>query len=385
MRLADLIAAYPTVRLAAQEDNARILEFFERTPMQTEAFDVQYRRRPDFFKLLRYQGDRVFVFISENEAGEVRGVGSISLRPGWVGGKPVTIGYLGDLRVSMDRALARIWRRIFSELLSNAHLIEEIADCSHWYTAVIDGNRGYLNNFNTGRPRPDRLSLVPIAPFTMRNLIMRLPLAGRFGGRRWKVRGTEARDEDALLSFFEEENRRAPLGFRGEMARRMSVWDGLTLDRFVHASDAQGMVACVAPWSPGQVKQTVVSRLPASLKLIGMAARALPKAPLRMPTAGEQLRVPYLTHLTFAARLTPGERAEVFLSLLHHLFDGWRGADWHCVSFCDFGSWNLGRALGGFIQQTVPITLYAVAPPGAARSAEALRGACPPGFEMAMV
>ena len=95
--------------------------------------------------------------------------------------------------------------------------------------------------------------------------------------------------------------------------------------------------------------------------------------------------MPYLTHLTFASRLTPDERAGVFRSLLHRLFDRWRGADWHCVAMCDFDAWNLGRALGGFVQQTVPITVYAVVPPGHAHEAGAKPSACPPAFEMAMV
>jgi len=55
MKLAELVARYPDTRLATPADNAPILDFFERTPMHTPAFDVQYTRRPDFFTLLRYQ------------------------------------------------------------------------------------------------------------------------------------------------------------------------------------------------------------------------------------------------------------------------------------------------------------------------------------------
>ena len=61
MQLAELVSRYPGARLATPADNARILELFERAPMQASAFDVQYRRRPDFFRLLRYQSDRAFV------------------------------------------------------------------------------------------------------------------------------------------------------------------------------------------------------------------------------------------------------------------------------------------------------------------------------------
>jgi hypothetical protein len=395
MRLAELVARYPNTRLATTADNARILDFFERTPMRTSAFDVRYTRRPDFFKLLRYQSDRAFVMLTEAEDGGLRSLATATLRPGWVNGQPTTIGYFGDLRVSLDRVFSRAWRRLFADLITQAADIEELADCTHWFTTVIDGNRAALAALGND-PRSEQLarrlrrsqqpSLVPIGPFTMRNLIMRLPLAGRSRPHsRWHVSGATAATAAALTAFFEEENRLAPFGFRGELARRLLCWDGLSITDFVYAADERGIAACVAPWSPSAAKQTVVSRVPTTLRLLGVGARALPSPPMRVPEAGEPLRMPYLTHLTFASRLTPDERAGVFRSVLHRLFDRWRGADWHCVAMCDFDAWNLGRALGGFVQQTVPITVYAVVPPGHVHEAGAKPSACPPAFEMAMV
>ena len=127
-----------------------------------------------------------------------------------------------------------------------------------------------------------------------------------------------------LTAFFEDENRLAPFGFRGELARRLLCWDGLSIADFVYAADDRGIAACVAPWSPVAAKQTVVSRVPATLRLLGRGARALPSPPIRVPEPGEPLRMPYLTHLTFASRLTPDERARSVPRMLDHLFD--RGA-----------------------------------------------------------
>jgi hypothetical protein len=393
MRLADLVARYPNARLATPADNARILDFFERSPMHASAFDVQYLRRPDFFKLLRFQSDRAFAFLTEDARGAVRGIGTVSLRPGWMDGRPTTIGYLGDLRVAFDRNLIRAWRSLFVELLAHAPEIEEFADCTHWFTTVIDGNRAALAallNEHGARPagrrsrRSIQPALVPIGPFTMRNLIMRLPMVGRVRPTHFQVCDAREADRGMLTTFFEEENRRLALGFRGELARRLSCWDGLSIDDFVYATDGRDVVACVAPWSPSSAKQTVVSRLPRALRLVGRGARALPGSPLRVPEPGEPLRTPYLTHLTFASSLPPDARARVFRRMLDRLFDRWQGADWHCVALCDFDAWNLGRALRGFIQQTVPITVYAVVPAERSREAGRLVNG-PPAFEMAMV
>jgi len=395
MRLAELVARYPNTRLATPADNTRILDFFERTPMHTSAFDVQYTRRPDFFKLLRYQSDRAFVILTEDDAGRVRSLATASLRPGWVSGHPTTIGYFGDLRVRPDRVFSNAWRRLFADLVTRASDIEELADCTHWFTTVIDGNRAALaalgNDHRSARTaqsarRSLQPSLVPIGPFTMRNLIMRLPLVGRSRvGGAWEVCDARTADGPALTAFFEEENRLVPLGFRGELARRMLCWDDLSIRDFVYAADDRGIAACMAPWSPSAAKQTIVSRVPTALRLLGRGARALPSPPVRVPEPGEPLRMPYLTHLTFASRLTPDVRARVFRGMLDRLFDRWRGADWHCIAVCDFDAWGLGRALRGFVQQTVPITVYAVVPPGRAPEAGAMTSAGPPAFEMAMV
>jgi hypothetical protein len=348
--------------------------------MRASAFEVQYLRRPDFFKLLRYQSDRAFVMLSEDATGGVRSVATASLRPGWVDGRPTTVGYLGDLRVAFDRVLSRAWRRLFADLVTRAHEIDELSDCTHWFTTVIDGNRAALAALANDH-RSDQPSLVPIGPFTMRNLIMRLPLVGRgSSARAWQVSDATERDRGNLTTFFEDENRQVPLGFRGEFARRMSCWDGLSIGDFVYAADDRGIVGCVAPWSPSPAKQTVVSRVPTALRLVGQSARVFPSPPLRVPEPGEPLRTPYLTHLTFASRLAPDDRARVFRSMLDRLFDRWRGADWHSVALCDFNAWNLGRTLRGFVQMTVPITVYAVVP---AHGRASMSG--PPAFEMALV
>lgn len=387
MKLAELVARVPTVRLAGAADNERILDFFEREPMRTTGFAVQYRRRPDFFALLRCQGDRAHVLVSEDRAGRIQGVGTLSLRPAWIDGEPTTVGTFGDLRVRLDRDLAAQWRRLFGGLVAQAAEIDELADCAHWLTVVLDDNlpaRRALAGARGGLPRVERL-----APFTMRNLLLRLPRRRR-RDPRWRVAPAGASDRAALEAFFEEENRRLPFGFRGELERRLRCWPRLRLADFALGRDDGGIVACVAPWSPLEAKQTVVSRLPPALRALGKASSWLPVPPLRVPAAGEPVRALYLTHLVFAQRLDAAARRSVFRALLDHLFDGWEDPDWHCVALCDFAAWDLGAELRGFVQQTVPISVYAVSPDANGDGATARNGApamsaVPPAFEMAMV
>jgi hypothetical protein len=153
---------------------------------------------------------------------------------------------------------------------------------------------------------------------------------------------------------------------------------------FVLVHDANdGIVACAAPWSPARAKQTVVSRLPAAMRLLSRAGPLLPRGRLRVPRAGDPLRTAYLTHLTFAAAAGDDARPALFRAIVDHLFDRWREVDWHCLAVADFATWDLGRALGGYVQHAVPITVYAAGAPDAPR--EWVSRGVPPAFEMATV
>jgi hypothetical protein len=381
--LSEFVSRHRGIRLATPADNESILAFFDRAPMETSSFAVQYRRAPDFFRLLRYQADRSHVFIGEDDAGVVHGVASLSLRPGWIDGGATTVGYLGDLRVGADRKVIAAWRSCYGALLASAHEIAELADCRAWFTVILDANT--LARRALGRAKAGGPQYVALARFTMRNLVARLPGARR-AQSRWRVCNASDADVPALTRFLNEENRALPLGFRDALARHLHEWDGLAASHFVVAREGDAIVACLAPWSPSAAKETLVSRVPRALTWMGGVAAAVAPGWARIPSAGEPLRVGYLTHLTFRGALGDDARAEVFRAMVDHLFDAWPDAPWHCAAVADFDAWRLERQLSGFVQQQVPITVYGVLPPNAATTAvDALRAAGPPAFEMAIV
>jgi len=155
---------------------------------------------------------------------------------------------------------------------------------------------------------------------------------------------------------------------------------------FLIASVDDSIVACAAPWSASAAKQMLVSTMPLAMRLLGRVSAFVPGGMLRVPRPGEPLRVAYLTHLTFSHILADADRLEIFRSMIDLVFDRWPSVDWHCLAFADFAEWNLGRALHGYFQQAVPITIYAVLPPGSiADDARSTRSDAPPAFEMATV
>ena len=380
MRLADLLARH-SARLAGPADNEALLDFLEHAPMSAEGMQIRYRRRPDFFRLLAHRGDRAHVVVAEDGRGRIRGMATVSLRPAWMKGQLTTVGYLGDLRVSFDRGVRRRWRAVFADMVHEALRIEELADCTHWLTAILDGNGAARRALARRDPRAPVLA--PVAPFTMRNLVCRWPWPRRRSSdRALVVRRACANDRDRLATFFETENRRLDFGFHGELERRLARWAGLRLEDFLYVEDAQGIAACVAPWCPAPVKQTMVAGVPTALRWLGRAAAMWPGRPIRVPEPGEPLRTPYLTHLTFAPRLGDAARLTAFRGLLDRIWEERTQADWHALALCDFAQWGLGRVLDDFVQQTVPITVYALQPAAAAGPSAPV--AAPPAFEMAM-
>lgn len=386
VRLQNLLKKYPTVRLATEADNAKIREFFEQAPMRTPKFDIRYRRAPEFFKLLRMQGHSHFVFLGEGPDGHVQGTGTLALRDAWLDNQPILVGIWSDLRVSPNRKNSILWRNLFRDLISQCSDIEEFGGCQHFYTLLLDDNREAIRALTSSKRQINQPQYIPLASFQMRNLMLRLPFPRAWRTKEsWSIRRALDGDLPSLDIFFTEENQKIPFGFRESISDRLMRWEGLSVWAFVCAFDEQGLVACFAPWSPVGAKQTWVSKIPLRFRLMKRALAFIPKIPLRIPSPGEALHAPCLTHLTFASRLKPSERVAVFKSMLHSVFDQWDQKDWHFVSLCDFDSWGLGKGLGGFLQQTVPITVYAVLPPGEERPNFCSPSQGAVGFEMALV
>src|SRR4051794_29165243 len=109
-----LLAAYPSIRIASsdEEENQRILRFFDQSPMKGSSLSLRYERKPDFFALLRMQAPRSLVVVAD-KGGEIASVGTISVRAGYVDGRVVSVGYLGDLRIAFDRRLLVQWRKVY--------------------------------------------------------------------------------------------------------------------------------------------------------------------------------------------------------------------------------------------------------------------------------
>lgn len=378
--LAELFHRHPYASLAGPHDNREILDFFDAAPLGGEGLKIRFVRSPDFFSFVRCRSEDGRVFLGRNGAGRLGAMGTLNLRPAYVNGELATVGYLGDLRVTPDRRLARGWREFYGDLLIEARNMADLGYCRHFLTSVMASNPAALAALVRNGRNP--FSYRKVCDYQMVNVLGRLP------SQRARVAGLElsvstAADMDALTNFLDGENRLAALGFtRAEWPRRLSAWRGFGPESFVIARRGGRIAGCLAPWSPSHAKRIVIERLP-PLTRLGFDVLRLARP--NIPRQGGELEVSYLTHLQITHEEPIEERRRIFRAMLDFAIDEKLAGEASLLSFFDDLSAPLMPASMPYLLQRSEMALYLVTPRSGKDSADGELGRLPPGFEIALV
>lgn len=385
MDLATLLARYPGIELADPADpdhNRDLLAFFDSQTMHGAGLHLRYERAPNFFRFLEYQSDTAYVFYVRKPAGTIGGMGTISIRPGYIHGILTSVGYLGDLRINRDRRLARRWRQFYAALLAAAPEMPELQYCRHFLTAILDTNHAARRALVEAPRAPFRYQ--ELAPYRMVNILGRFPWPrpGRTGP--WRVFTPAPEDMPRVFAFFDMQNGRKAFGFApGEWQRRLEHWQGFGPDNFVVCAVGDRLCGVFATWTPYPAKRIVVTRLP---RLAHWLCRGLRRCGLDAPCSGQPLQVLYLTALHIDETLPDARRATIFGAMLDFLWQRGDTRSAQVLAFCDFVQRPLAAALTGYLTHTTPLCLYQVRHTDAAiDTAISTSGMFPPGFEMALV
>jgi hypothetical protein len=370
--LTQALSKYPSVRLAIPEDNEKLLSFYNQSALSGRSLRLRSVRSPDFFGLLRFQSDRFSVLLDEDSSGKIRGIATLTHRTGYVAGEEREIAYLGDFRIAFDRQAMKVWRGFYGTLLES-NKIPTI-------TCVIDENQAAQNALI--RQKRNGFQYELLAPYRMVNVLGRAPWARRRSrlSPGLIARRALAGDLPAIEAFLDRQGRRRAFGYcygSGELDRRLSSW-GLKPEDFFLLEKAGRLIACFALWSPASSKVNVIEKLPWYFNLL----RPL----VRVPDPGSALKTMYLTHLEVERTLEAPERRTHFVELFSAMADQAWNPDWHMVSFSDFPSLGLGRALSKrFLAQEIPMKLFTVRDPASPALELDSDSREEPGFEIALV
>lgn len=393
MTVHDLVGKFSHIRLADRSDNDAILEFFKTIPMKAQRLSIGFKRDPDYFALLDYQGDKSFVFIFENEDRSIGGVAVYSLGPRFINGKMERAAYLADLRLSpkLSRLTRVQWRKFYNDLVLNSHKISDFDHCRYLYSAILDENADAIQAFT--KKRKD-VVYRPMAQYNTVSILVRFPFFPQLGRRKSgpRVRRAEAGDETRLQEFLCQQNRIRPLGSTfgcassEELARRLEVWKDLDLSSFIIAENNDGdIVGCFCPWSDTQARRVFIQNMSKSVQVLAKTLELLGKDRV---SENSQLNILYLTHLEIALDRTEEERSLIFSSLLKYLFRQGLHKGYHLISFVDFNSASLLKALNrrSYLYWKTPGTIYQVLHRSHYTKENLIRPSkLPPSFEVAVL
>ena len=392
MDLASYVARYPNVRLAARGDNDRILAFYRKLSMQGGAFNILFVKDPDYFRFLECESPGHAVGIVEDDDGNVEGMFAFGVRPCYLGGKREHVVHVSDLRFSRsrDRKSKFDWKAMARDLCEELPTIDE-----------FEGARTLLGSFVMANERARQaiasqkapFDISPVANYKMVNLLARKPL--KWAG--WKRDKGDARievtrgvpgDQDDLRRFLDGQHRRRALGyvFEGpddELARRLRVWDGFTMESFFLARDGdRRIVGCLAPWDLSSARRIIIDRFPAVLAAAARVIRPLSK---KVPRPGEELRILYLTTQEIDLDLPQPRRAAIFAALLDALYASGAADPFHMVALCDYESDSfLAQVEPSYFTMSTPTLLYQLCRRGDAQALREQDLPCHVGHEMCL-
>ena len=280
---------------------------------------VSFRREPCYFHASAVQGGFYQVFAArDRESGQVIGVATRAVRPGFLNGQLTNVGYLADLRLDPDYRgglLVAHAYRYFRELHTDGR-------AALYFTVIAEGNRRALETIATGRgglpPYHDVGRLLSPAVNLLRG---RPPLEGDVE----IVRGSEALIPEIVACLNRNHARRqfAPAWQVEQFTTQHTpgeyphVRDLRASDFYVAFRDGR-VIGVLARWDQSGYKQTVVTgyhgRMRLLRPLVNLAAPLIGCA--RFPPPGEPLRSFYASCIA-----VDGNDLSVFRALLRRLYN----------------------------------------------------------------
>jgi len=343
---------------------------------------LSVRRRPTMDALYALHARHWSEWVVERD-GLIEGTGSVLGRDGWLNGRQVPVGYLGDLRLAPSAQGRQLLDRFYAPILRAAR--EELG-CEHFLTTIIASNATARRALvvrtaradSRGRPRYELLR-----EFDIRSIQLVLPLLPERSG--WRVRAATPADIGSIARLLDADGRARPFGYtidEAELRRRLTTWPGLTVDSFLVATRSDGaIIGALALWDASPVKETVVTAYAGSMRRVRTIhdALALVLRRPRLPSPGTPFRYLYATHVA-----VPAAEPTVLRALLRAAYARARTARYHFISACAPVGDSNDAAYRGLVVTNLRAELHLVSLPDVARPS--IPASAPmPGFEMALV
>ena len=353
------LAAPPGPRLvrdAEPADNDALVQLAAACPMRGD-LTMCVDRAPDFFSLVRLEGERWRVGVA-HVGGHVVGCVAASERLTYLNGSATRTTYVGDLKVHpahRDGAAADA-------------LVEFSRDACRGYggddvlalITVLAGNRAMQRRVAGPRGLP---ALTRFATLHVHAIPLLWPRAETVAGLRVDIAREEDIDEmGALWARVAPERQLAPVLGPARLRAWIADAPGLAVEDYLVARRADGRIAgFIALWDQYYMKQLRVLGYSARLAVARRALNAL--APFagtpRLPAVGKVL--PSLAALHCCV---PSDEPSVLRALLLRAYATRRGSGYLFITFALDQRDPLRAALRGLFAQPTVVDAYATTPAG---------------------
>jgi hypothetical protein len=344
------------VRDATIADNDALVALAKACPMRGD-ITMCVDRAPDFFALVRLEGERWRVGVAE-DAGAVVGCVAASERLAYVNGAATRTAYAGDLKVHPAH------RGGFA-----ADALEEFTcDAIRGYggddmltlVTVLGGNRAMERRAAGPRGLP---TLTRFATLDVHAIPLLWPRETQVAGLRVDVARESDLDEmGALWNRVAPGRQLAPVLGAARLRAWIAAAPGLAVEDYLVARRSDGRIAgFLALWDQYFIKQLRVLGYSARLAAVRAALNGL--APLtrtpRLPAAGAVLPSLAVLHCCVER-----DEPEVLRALLLHAYAVRRGAGYLFLTLALDRRDPLRTALRGLLAQPTAVGAYATTPAG---------------------
>jgi Acetyltransferase (GNAT) family len=344
------------VRDAELADNDALVQLAGACPMRGD-LTMCVDRAPDFFSLVRLEGERWRVGVADAD-GSVVGCVTASERLTYLNGSATRTTYVGDLKVHPAHRNGRIADGLveFAREACRGYGGDDVLTLA----TVLGGNRAMERRVDGPRGLP---ALTRFATLDVHAIPLLWPRAETVPG----LRVDAARDEDldemgALWARIAPDRQLAPVLGPARLRAWIDAAPGLAIEDYLVARRADGRIAgFLALWDQYYLKQLRVLGYSARLAVVRGALNAL--APLagtpRLPAVGHVL--PSLAALHCCV---PGDEPAVLRALLLRAYAARRGSGYLFLTLALDQRDPLRVALRGLLAQPTVVGAYATTPAG---------------------
>jgi hypothetical protein len=305
-------------RLATPADDPALRRLLRENPMPG-SIALTYEREPDYFIAAAMEGTLSQTIVQvEDASGEILGMGTRILRPLFLNGEAVEVGYMSHLRANLNQSWGLSLARQLSRAFGRFHELHADGRVPFYLMSVIADNlpaQRLLTAELPGLPHAHAYTRMYTYAISPRRLQAEIPLPN---GIRLQS-GTSAH-VDEIVASLQRNAQRQQFSPHWTSANLFSPIQAPNLhpEDFLLAIKDSRMLGCLALWDQSPFKQIVVRGYHGGMRrarpLINLLTRFMDVP--RLPPVGTPLSYCFVSHLA-----VDHDDPQVFASLLRAAYN----------------------------------------------------------------